>query len=294
MKFIINGNIFFDADTTSLGLVGVNDEVVQISNPATRLLLLLIDHQGETVSREVIFRKVWDNYGMVSSNNNLNQCISKLRRVLKTLGAEDEVISTVPKSGFILLQHISVEDVSGENHPHRPPLSEAENEPDLTLSPSGVEAADQQSVVAEPAAEPKALTRHQKSRGPLSHHWPWIILLLSLVILGMAAALTWLPRSADRTEVYAGIAGKCKVLISQNVLSERNQDELKPGVMAYARRLDPQCDSNEYLLVIKSTSIKPWISGLSRLYVMQCGFIQETKAEICRSLSQPARVPPLS
>jgi DNA-binding winged helix-turn-helix (wHTH) protein len=71
--------------------------------------MLLIAHQGEAIKREVIFKKVWDDYGMVSSNNNLNQCVSKLRKIMKMLGMEDEVIVTVPKIGFMLHQHVDVE-----------------------------------------------------------------------------------------------------------------------------------------------------------------------------------------
>lgn len=294
MKFIINGQIFFDSDTASLSPVGVSDELVQISNPAKRLLLLLIYHQGEAVSREVIFKKVWDDFGMVSSNNNLNQCISKLRRVLKNLGAEEEVISTVPKLGFMLLQQIPVEELSEENSADRQLLSEAEEvEPGLTSEEPQVKAEDQQTSPASAAAK-KALMLRLKACRRLARHWSWMILLLSLILLGIAAALAWPAGPADRTEVYVGIAGKCKVLMSQNILAEKDQTELKAGVMTYARRLDPQCGSNEYLLVIKSTSIKPWINDLTRLYFMRCGYLRESKAEICWSLNEPASYSPLS
>lgn len=79
MIFTINGQIVFDSDTGMLGLIDSLDERVQISNPTKRLLLLLIQHQGEAVKRDIIFKKVWDDFGMISSNNNLNQCVSKLR-----------------------------------------------------------------------------------------------------------------------------------------------------------------------------------------------------------------------
>ncbi|MGE9552910.1 winged helix-turn-helix domain-containing protein [Erwinia amylovora] len=294
MKFIINGQIFFDSDTASLSPVGISDELVQISNPAKRLLLLLIYHQGEAVSREVIFKKVWDDFGMVSSNNNLNQCISKLRRVLKNLGAEEEVISTVPKLGFMLLQQIPVEELSEENSPDRQLFSEAEEvEPGLTFEGPRVEAEGQQTPTASAAANKSHMLRVKTCRR-LVRHWPWMILLLSLILLGIAAALAWPAGPADRTEVYVGIAGKCKVLMSQNILEEKDQTQLKAGVMTYARRLDPQCGSNEYLLVIKNTSIKPWINDLTRLYFMRCGYLRESKAEICWSLNEPASYSPLS
>lgn len=96
-----------------MSLTEFPDEPISISNPSKRLLLLLITHHGEPVGREVIFKKVWDDYGMVSGNNNLNQCVSKLRRVIKNLGIEDEVIVTVPKVGFMLRYEIRVESCEG-------------------------------------------------------------------------------------------------------------------------------------------------------------------------------------
>lgn len=80
MKYRFNDHILFDADTRTLSPTDFSDDPISISSPSKRLLLLLIAHHGEAVGRELIFKKVWDDYGMVSSNNNLNQCVSKLRR----------------------------------------------------------------------------------------------------------------------------------------------------------------------------------------------------------------------
>ncbi|MFD2021246.1 transcriptional regulator [Pseudocitrobacter faecalis] len=89
MRFLFNKQVIFDADSGTLFLADTPDDAVQISNPTKRLLLLLTCHQGEVINREIIFKKVWDDFGMVSSNNNLNHCISKLRRILRNLGLEE-------------------------------------------------------------------------------------------------------------------------------------------------------------------------------------------------------------
>ncbi|WHZ41075.1 helix-turn-helix domain-containing protein [Rahnella bonaserana] len=57
-----------------------------------RILLLLIEQQGVVVQRETFFKKVWDDYGLNASNNNLNHCISKLRKVVSTLGFETAIL----------------------------------------------------------------------------------------------------------------------------------------------------------------------------------------------------------
>lgn len=109
MKYRFNDRVLFDDDSGTLGPSDLSNEPIPISNPAKRLLLLLIAHYGRPVERVVIFKKVWDDYGMISSNNNLNQCVSKLRRVIKVMGIDDEVIATVPRLGFMLRREILIE-----------------------------------------------------------------------------------------------------------------------------------------------------------------------------------------
>jgi len=50
--------------------------------------------------------------------------------------------------------------------------------------------------------------------------------------------------------------------------------------------LNPQCRSDQYVLVIKSTSFKAYSHDLSRLYFMLCGNLRDNKAEVCWSVSE--------
>lgn len=102
MAYFINNKIIFNPEDNSLSLINNPESRVAISNPARRVLQLLIDHSGTVVLRETFFKKVWDDYGLNASNNNLNHCVSKLRKVMVTLGYQDEFIVTVPRVGFII------------------------------------------------------------------------------------------------------------------------------------------------------------------------------------------------
>ncbi|USQ51809.1 winged helix-turn-helix domain-containing protein [Serratia marcescens] len=137
MKYRFNDHILFDADTRTLSPTDFSDDPISISSPSKRLLLLLIAHHGEAVGRELIFKKVWDDYGMVSSNNNLNQCVSKLRRVIKNLGVEEEVIVTVPKVGFMLRDEITIEsyEEAEDRHDAEPAASLPEPAPEAAINP---------------------------------------------------------------------------------------------------------------------------------------------------------------
>lgn len=275
MKFVMNKQIIFDSDMSTLGLEGSQEELIQISNPTKRLLMLLIAHQGEAIKREVIFKKVWDDYGMVSSNNNLNQCVSKLRKIMKMLGMEDEVIVTVPKIGFMLHQHVDFE--------------------------KRLEPVD---ILMETAADTEASDRYGRrphtgkgselksgelslwqamTRGALNR----LLLFFSVIALGGTAGFWFASKPVDRKEVYMGNAGSCKVMMSEQALDSIKNPDIKKGIMDFAIKLNPACKNNEYVLIIKSSSFKTYSSDLSRLYFMRCGIMKESKAEICWGLLPP-------
>ena len=275
MIFTINGQIVFDSDTGMIGLIDALEERVQISNPTKRLLLLLIQHQGEAVKREVIFKKVWDDFGMISSNNNLNQCVSKLRRLIKNFGLDDEAIVTIPKIGFMLHPQIELErsaDMILTPHESEPGMESDIEEPAESSRTDG--------VLKE--AKPRLLTRA---------HLSLLILLIAVIALGAAFGIWFATKPLERREVFVGQAGTCKILMSETLLQNDNSMRLKSGVLSYAQRLKPQCSSDEYVLVIKSRTLRTWSQDLSRLYFMRCGNLRDSKSEVCWSITEPASAP---
>ncbi|MDN6110815.1 MAG: winged helix-turn-helix domain-containing protein, partial [Enterobacterales bacterium] len=134
ISYKINDLILFTPGTSALSFVKQPDiEPILISNITKRLLLLLITHQGEVVSRNLLFQKVWDNYGLISSDSNLNQCVSKLRRLIKSMGLDEEFITTAPKMGFMLRSEIQIEAEKCEqdenNSQQEPSITERTHSP---------------------------------------------------------------------------------------------------------------------------------------------------------------------
>ncbi len=275
MKFIMNKQIIFDSDMCTLGLEDSQDELIQISNPTKRLLLLLIAHKGEAIKREVIFKKVWDDYGMVSSNNNLNQCVSKLRKIMKNLGMDEEVIVTVPKIGFMLHQQVDVEKCSE-------PVDVIEDVPSETETAYFADGRLLNGKIAERSTGEVSRWRTMKT-GILNQ----LVLFFSVMALGGAAGFWFASKPVERNEIYIGNAGSCKVMMSEQALNSITNPDVKKGVMDFAIKLNPVCKSNEYVLIIKSSSFKTYSSNLSRLYFMRCGIMSEGKAEICWGLLPP-------
>lgn len=109
MVYIINDLVVFDEQRSRLSLPEGEEEVF-LAQAMTRLLKLFIDRNGQTIERDELFEKVWDDFGMRSSNANLNQHISLLRKEFALLGLPDNIIVTVPKIGFKFIADITVQE----------------------------------------------------------------------------------------------------------------------------------------------------------------------------------------
>ncbi len=102
MIYIINTIIAFDPVTRNLSLKNDAQLSVELSKPATRLLSELIEHNHATLLREDLIKSVWEDYGFSPSKGNLSNSISELRKAFTSLGLHQEIIITVPRTGFKL------------------------------------------------------------------------------------------------------------------------------------------------------------------------------------------------
>ncbi|MGI9279580.1 MAG: winged helix-turn-helix domain-containing protein [Endozoicomonas sp.] len=65
------------------------------------VLLVLINHQGNVVSRDVLLTEAWQD--LVVSDEVLTRCISELRTLLGDTSRERHYIRTVPRRGYVLV-----------------------------------------------------------------------------------------------------------------------------------------------------------------------------------------------
>jgi len=107
MAYIISGQVFFNTQDGTLKLKDTED-IVKLPLPAARLLEVILKNKDKVIERDYLLTEVWDNYGLVSSDSNLNQYISVLRKTLGMMGI-DEFIHTIPKIGFKLNDDVIVE-----------------------------------------------------------------------------------------------------------------------------------------------------------------------------------------
>ncbi|MBK4715080.1 MULTISPECIES: winged helix-turn-helix domain-containing protein [Tenebrionibacter/Tenebrionicola group] len=116
MKFEIEEFIHFDTEDASLVNQKTGDRL-ELSLTSTRLLAKLLCHRKDVLSRDEIFQSVFDQFGARSSNSNLNQYISILRRNLAELGMVKETITTVPRVGFRISEDVMVKMTDNAKKP---------------------------------------------------------------------------------------------------------------------------------------------------------------------------------
>lgn len=265
MKYIISERVILDPDLNTLSLVNNDEKMVTISNPVKRLLELLIVYHGENVCREVIFQKVWDDFGMISSNNNLNHCVSKLRRTLKDFGIEDEIIVTIPKLGFVLHKDTAIRTIP-DNH------SDVSDVPLAMLSPM-------------PASRSAALTVAKKAdsakyiltgrRAVLS-----VCVFFLFIACGIIVWTQFFLR--EHSEVSLGTVEGCKISLHHAGLEKDKQAAIRQSVQKYIIQNNIHCAAQEYIGLWQAKNPQ---EGNIQLHLLRCGLQQAVGVEICSGIS---------
>ncbi|MBS3855642.1 winged helix-turn-helix domain-containing protein [Proteus mirabilis] len=106
MKYRINASIYYDATDGAISLEK-GDVDTHLSITANALLFYFIQNPG-VVNRDEVLKRIWDDNGLVSSNSNLNQYLSLLRKTFRHYGIEN-IIVTIAKGRLEFNPDISVE-----------------------------------------------------------------------------------------------------------------------------------------------------------------------------------------
>lgn len=105
-----------DAEKFILSRAG---EPIPLTPKAFETLLLLVKHTGEVLKKDELIRTVWPD--AIVEENNLNQSISALRRLLGESRGENRYIATVPGKGYRFIPSVRIlsEGRSAESGPVR-------------------------------------------------------------------------------------------------------------------------------------------------------------------------------
>lgn len=105
--YIIDSKLTYKPAEHTLYLNDTNESLA-LAVSASLCLYLLLENQGNTVSRNVLLESVWGSRGMNVTPNTLYQNISLLRKSFTRLGVNSPLIETVPRRGFTFSKKASV------------------------------------------------------------------------------------------------------------------------------------------------------------------------------------------
>jgi len=251
--YTINGSIVFNTDDSTLRHIPTKD-TVQINLPSARLLALILDSNGDILTREYLIVEVWDKHNLRGSNANLTQYLSIMRRALSAFGC-DEIVITIPKIGIKL----------NTNH-------------SVVKSPSfdGIESSP-------PAHLPKALLNKPGS------FLSWKVIVLCLYIISPVFIATAVlvfknnTSSLDNINIYLKsdfLAEGCEVVFVKD-LNENKMKEVKSKITALLAENNLVCDKNKKIYFDNYTSFSPKDDG--RTLISYCKLGKERNVTSCNN-----------
>ncbi|HFZ0388872.1 TPA: transcriptional regulator, partial [Klebsiella pneumoniae] len=193
MKYIINFTIAFDPDSRLLKLRNKDQLTIELSKPATRLLIELIKNNKNEMPRETLIKHVWEDYGFSPSSATLSNHISELRKAFEALGINKDILITVPRVGF---------KMEAEIHP------ETKNK-ELDTSTDGFGRND---ITEDSVVQKKMIKKPAGSYGKKElHRVLKPILALIFILLLIITIITILARERNEEPKPLGTMNKCKI-----------------------------------------------------------------------------------
>ena len=149
---------------------------IRLRDQPFQILLLLLAHPGEVVSREELQKQLWPGDTFVDFDRGLNKAVNHLRDALGDSAESPRFIETLPKRGYRFIAPVDAV------HPNRQPL-----EPSVE-TPHPLAGQSERLAHAQPTGERDA-TRGLKPR--LWAGLSWTIAGLSSVVAAILVALLW-------------------------------------------------------------------------------------------------------
>ncbi|QJU42298.1 winged helix-turn-helix domain-containing protein [Serratia marcescens] len=218
--YVIDNKVLFNPEKNTLQSIdgdGVKDE---LARPTARLLLELIKRKNILVTREELLSLVWEDYGGIPSDSNLNNHLTLLRKRFDFWGIRRSTIETIPRKGVIFKAIINEENITissekaqkqninlnEEVTPCAPPIDDAVNAESMSQSP--------------PPPATMLVTPRIKGRSFLSRHRLYLSLLsIFILIFPTIYNVTKLPAATTKMDfvnieqchVYPIISGLHKI-----------------------------------------------------------------------------------
>jgi DNA-binding winged helix-turn-helix (wHTH) protein/TolB-like protein len=217
------GPFELDPEKSTLARNGIR---IKIQDLPYRLLLMLVEHAGEIVTREEVQQRLWPENTFVEFDNSLGVAIRKVRESLNDNAEAPHYVATVPRRGYRFVAPVHIQAVQQAAPPPLVP-------PNSGVVNSGA--------------------------GVRSHRIYWAVagLGLLLLIVGMffrfhSSAPYLTPKSADRVAAQVQLRRSVAVLGLRNLPGRPEDDWLSP---VFAEMLDTELGTHGDLRMVSSEDV---------------------------------------
>jgi DNA-binding winged helix-turn-helix (wHTH) protein len=257
MRYNINARLIYDATDGTLTLPGSDEPDSQLSITASALLYFFLRHTG-VVSRDEVLKKVWDDNGLTSSNSNLNQYLSMLRKTFRHYDI-DNIIVTVSRGMLQLNQDLSIAIIDAE--------------------PSGVDAPHPSGATAEtaaPTATPPAPAASRHSRGMCWYLAGACLLIIALLLVMFSIVGANVARPINLTLMNHS---QCELLASDEMLRSVSANAYGKNFDEVRQRLKLSCKPGERFVFFYGDRLET--NGLGRVFLAHCAMHEDNPFSYC-------------
>ncbi len=181
----------FEVDLRAGELRQDEGAVLVLPDQPLQILRILIEADGEMVTRDEIRQRLWPDDTIVEFDHSINNAIKKLRRALVDPGDEPHYIGTIAKRGYRLLvpvERVALEEESGDSgqtaDPSAPSAADSARDDTEDKSPS----------VGQIIAEPQRRARSK-----------WLAVAVMVCMAILAGVLYWrahrVPKLTERDTI---------------------------------------------------------------------------------------------
>jgi TolB-like protein/DNA-binding winged helix-turn-helix (wHTH) protein/Tfp pilus assembly protein PilF len=169
-----------------------------------QILVMLLNHPGEVVTREELQKKLWPADTFVDFDHGLNKAINKIREALGDSAESPRFVETVARRGYRFLAEVKLADAA----PVRDPALE-------TQPPPAAENPDRPSLV-----------NQRPPRKPLLSSLAWKASVFALLLVAAALAIWKFHSSSRPSPVIRSLA----VLPLESLSNDASQDYFADGM----------------------------------------------------------------
>lgn len=269
MKYRINAFIIYDAVDGTLSLK--EDEVdTQLSITANALLYYFIQNRG-VVSRDDVLKAVWDDNGLVSSNSNLNQYLSLLRKAFRQYGIEN-IIVTVARGRLEFNSDVTLELVhDAKIHPTE--FITSLNEIDtaqVVLSPT----IEPKTAEVEPVKTPSSLPKEKKET---CWYFASAAFVLCSILLMVIAYLSNQPSQPINMTMLE--SANCDVLSNEKMINGTVAQNYVQNFDKVRTNLNLACVEKERFVFFYGDKLQT--NGLGRVFLAHCAVNEDNPFSYC-------------